>query len=857
MKSRTDREIADELDAYVALLTEEKIRQGLPPAEARRQALVEAGGRTQLKEAVREHRPIAWFDRLMQDLSYGVRLFKRAPGLNLAVVLALALGIGATAAIFSVVDAVLLRPLAFAEPDQLVTLLHNGRGPTSPANFIDWRRDNTVFSAVGAAEYWTPNLGGTSDPERLYALLVSSDILPMLGVPVARGRLPTTTPDATNEVVIADGLWRRLFAADPGVLGRRILLNGNPFVIVGVMPPQFAFPQFWATRAELWAPLDLSQRLSQRSGGRSLRVFARLKPGVTLDQARAAVGVQTAALEQQFPGSNRDVTVTPLKEQVVGNVRRPILVLFAGVGFVLLIACANVAHLLLARASTREREVALRAALGAGRGRLVRQLLTESLMLAAAGGGAGLLLTEGAIALVKQLGSTSIPRVQLIALNANVAIFACALTLVTAIVFGLAPALKLSRPDLTTPLRDADRGASAGRRSRRVRQMLMASEVALALTLLVGAALLLRSFSALRAVDPGWQPDRLLSTVVSVAGTPDAGSGRRPAFYNAVLERLRALPGVESASAINHMPLVGDIWGISFWIEGPPLPKPGDVPSAAYREVLPGYFETMQLPIVRGRAFTEQDRTGAPGVIIVNEFLAQQFWPGEDAVGKRMKVQPTTDNEWLTIVGIAKNAIRNDWRNTPEEEMFLPMLQQQEFPSYLSFAIRTRDDPAAIVPAVRASVRGLSPTAAIADVIVMKDAVNVATMGARFLMVLLVGFAAIALVLAAIGIYGVLSHSISTRRQEISIRMALGAGAARVIASVLREGLVVTATGVAIGAAGTFLVREALTGLLFGVTPLDGHAISAAALVLIVVAALACYLPARRASRIDPAKELR
>src|SRR5262245_26831246 len=456
MQPPDDREITAELDAFIALLTEEKIRAGLSRVEARRQALIEVGGASQLKETVREDRPGAWFDRLVQDMTYGLRLFRRAPGLNLAVILALALGIGGTAAMFSVVDAVLMRPLAFAGPDQLVVMLHNGRNPTSPANFIDWRRDNTVFSSVGAAEYWTPNLGATSDPERLFALRVSADILPMLGVAAARGRLPAVNPanpsnqGPTNEVVIADSLWRRVFAADADVVGRRILLDGNPFVIVGVMPAGFAFPQFWATRAELWAPLDLSQRLSQRSGGRSLRVFARMKPGVTLEQARTAMDGQTAALEAQFPGSNRNVTVTPLKEMVVGDARRAIVVLFAGVGLVLLVACANVAHLLLARASTREREVALRAALGAGRSRLLRQLLTESLMLAVAGGALGLLLTVGAIALVKQLGATSIPRVQVIAVDTSVVIFASTLTLLTAILFGLAPALKLSRPDLTT-----------------------------------------------------------------------------------------------------------------------------------------------------------------------------------------------------------------------------------------------------------------------------------------------------------------------------------------------------------------------------------------------------------------------
>jgi putative ABC transport system permease protein len=838
----------------VALLTEEKIAAGMAPREARRAALAEAGGLTQVTEEIRDQRPTAVFDRLRRDVVYGLRLFARAPVLNAAVVLSLALGIGATAATFAVVDAVLVQPLAFPNSDDLVVLLHNDRSPVSPANFIDWRRDNSVFSSMGAAEYWTPNLGGTPDPERLFALRVSSDILPMLDVEPARGRLPGAGAD--NEIVIADGLWRRIFGADPAVLGREILLNGEAFVIVGVMPPRFSFPEFWASRAELWVPLDLTARANQRNS-RSLRVFARLERGTTLARARDAMTLLTSRLEATFPGTNRDVTVTPLKEKIVGNARRALVVLFAGVGFVLLVACANVAHLLLARASTREREVALRAALGASRGRLLGQLLTESTILAAAGGAGGLLLTTSAIALIKGLGAASLPRVQSIGFDAHVLGFTLALSIATAILFGLTPALQLSRPDLTTAMRDTERGASSARRTRRLRQILIVSEVALAITLLFGAGLLLRSFAALRAVDPGWEPDRLLSMVVSVAGTPDAVPERRGPFFAEVLERLRALPGVEAASAINHMPLIGDIWGISFGIQGRPDPGPGNVPSAAYREVLPGYFRVMGLPLVRGRDFTAGDRTGAPGVIIVNQFLAETFWPGEDPIGKRMKVQPATDNPWLTVVGVAKHAVRNNWQNTPEEEMYLPLLQQEEFPTYLSYAVRTTGDPGPVAPMARAAVRSLSATAAVADVTIMNDAVTRATAGARFVLVLLGAFAVVALLLAAIGIYGIMSHAVSVRRQEISIRLALGATERRIVSAIVGEGLAITIVGVAVGGFSAFVLGDALSGLLFEVTPLDPLSLGTATALLGAAALVACYLPARRASRIDPQRELR
>jgi putative ABC transport system permease protein len=804
-----------------------------------------------------------FFDRLQQDVRYGLRLLRRAPGLNAAVIAALALGIGATAATFSVVDAVLLRPLAYADADRLAVLLHRSTNPVSPANFLDWQRHASAFSSMGAAEYWTPNLGGIGDPEKLFALRLTSEVLPMLGVAPAIGRFPGTDEAAGREVVIGDGLWRRVFGGEVSILQREITLDGAPYVVVGVMPPEFKFAPFWATRAELWAPLDLRPRATQRTGN-SLRVFARLAPGVSLDQARASMDAVTTALDAQYPGTNRQVTVTPLKERVVGDSRRAIVVLFAAVGLVLLIACANVAHMLLSRAAARAREIAVRAAVGAGRGRLIRQFLTESLVLAVAGGAGGLLLAGWAIEIVKALGATSLPRVQSIALDGRVLAFGTAVSCLTAVVFGLAPALRLSRPALTQTLRGSERGSSPGRRGRRVRHLLVVSEVALAVTLLVGAALLIRSFAALRAVDPGWNPEGLASMVVSVSGTAEGAPERRFPFYLEVLERLRALPGVQLASAINHVPLSGDVWGFPFLVQGKPEPAAGETPTAAYRVVLPGYFRTMGLPLVGGRDFAETDREGADGVVIVNEHLAQTHWPGESALGKRLRVALRTAPAWLTVVGVVRNAVRSDWRADPSEEMYLPLMQSLRFRDdpgpqygYLSFVIRTTGDPAPLLPAARAAVRGLSASVAISDVFLMTEVVGQATMGARFLVTLLGAFAGIALLLTAVGLYGVMSYAVSNRRHEIGIRMALGATPRRIVSLIVGEGLTVALLGTVIGAGAAAIFGGLLSGLLYGVTPHDVPAFAIVSAALVIVAALACYFPARRASRIEPQQELR
>ena len=857
-RSPAPPEVDAELASFVDLLAEEHRASGLPAPEARRAALRDVGGLGQVREAIHESRPTALADRLRQDARDGLRFVRRAPALSAAIVLTLALGIGATAATFSVVDGVLLKPLAYPDAGRLVTVLHDRSGPVSPANFLDWQRAADGFTAMGAAQYWTPTLGGVNEPERIFALQVTPEVLPLVGVSPVFGRFPGSGQDTFDEVVIADGLWRRAFGADPGVLGRSIQLNGSAHRIVGVMPPGFVFAPFWATRAEAWVPLDLRSRADSRNG-QTLRVFARLSPDTSLERARAGMAAVTAELESRFPGTNRGVTVTPLKAMVVGDTRPALVALSAAVLLVLLIACANVAHLLLVRAAAREREVAVRAALGAPRGRLVRQFLTESLILALAGGAGGWLVASGAIRLVKQLGAASLPRTQAIVLDERALAFTIGLSLITVLIFGIAPALAFARPTATAALRSAERGSGTSRRAGRARRVLMASEVALAIVLLAGASLLLRSFVTLRGVDAGWVPDRVASLVVSVAGTPDSAPDRRLALFVRVRDALAALPNAASVSAINHLPIAGDIWGMPFVVRGRP-----EGPSATFRTVLPGYFGTVDLPLARGRDFTDADRAGAAPVVIVNQRLADVHFHGEDPIGQQIQVQSEANPPWRTVVAVARNAVQQNLGEAADEEVYLPLLQDAAFvagttqrSSYLTFVIRTEGAPAAILPSARAAVRRVAPTAPISDVHVMTDVVRSTTASARFTLVLIGVFAAIALLLAAIGIYSVMSYAVSMRRREIGIRMALGATPRGIVGRIVGEGLIVTAAGGTIGLAVAVVAARAMSQLLFGVTPFDVPALAGAAAGLVAAATLASLLPARRASRIDPQMELR
>ena len=539
-------------------------------------------------------------ETLYQDLRYSLRNLARTPAFTAVALITLALGIGANTAIFSVVNVVLLRALPYADPDRLVVLLHKGRNPASHGNFMDWKRDNHVFESMAAAESWTPNLTGVDNPQELPGLRVTPEMFPTLGVAPLLGR--NFTADEAHKgkdrvVVLSYSLWQQQFGGDRHVLGQTMQLNGEPYTIIGIMPNGFRFAPFWANKAQIWTPLIIEEG---NRGGFSLRIFARLKPGVTLEQARAELATIGARLEAQYPGTNKDVTLTPLKDKVVGDLRPALLVLLGAVGFVLLIACANVAHMLLARASARQREIAVRTALGASRARLLRQFLVESGLLALSGGALGVLLAIWGMRVVLASAPAELLKFGDIGLDGNVLLFAVLTSLITGIAFGLAPALQSSAFNLVDALKEGGRATGTGRRSSRTRSLLVASEFALALVLLAGSGLMIRTFAALQAIDPGFNPHHLLTMVVSTAGAKEA-SVARAAFFQSSVEKIRTLPGVTSVSAINHLPLGGDIWGFTFRVEGQPIPKKGEEPVAAYRVVLPGYFRTMNIPIQRGR----------------------------------------------------------------------------------------------------------------------------------------------------------------------------------------------------------------------------------------------------------------
>jgi predicted permease len=867
-KSRREIDLDAELQAHLAALTEENIRRGMTPDEARHAARREFGGVEQTKELYRERRGLPFLETLFYDIRFGARMLTKNPGFTIVAVLTLALGIGANTAIFSVVNAVLLRPLAYKNPDRLVTILHNGDNPVAVANYIDWRDQSRSFEAVGAADYWSPNLTGVDPPEHLWGLQVTQNLLPLLGVEPMLGRVFLPGEDQKGsefEVVLSYKLWLRRFAGDANVLGKTLKLDGNLYTIVGVMPQEFKFAPFWATRAELWVPNAFGDRVNNR-GGNSLRIFARLKPGVTLDEARAEIATITARLENQFPGTNRNVVVTPLKENVVGNIEASLLVLLGAVGFVLLIACANVAHMLMARSAARQKETAVRAALGAPRLRLIRQFFTENLLLAVLGASTGFLLAIWGTHALIALSPPNIPRIETVSIDARVAIFMLGVTVLTCLAFGLAPALQMSALNLSDVLKESNRGSSDSVRRNRLRSFLVGSEFALALMLLIGAGLMTRSFFALRSVDPGFDPHNVLSMVVSVAGSKEADADRRGIFYRELLARVRALPGVQSAGGINHLPLAGDIWGWPFTIEGRAKPRPGESPSGVYRIITPGYFEAMRLPLIRGREISAADVATGSGVVVINERAAIKYWPGADPIGQHVsfdddKANPPT---WLTVIGIVKDAKQEDWAAPIYPEVYLAAFQNRQFlgepgahMAYITLVVRTTGDPTALIPTVKNTVWSIDANLPISEVLTMDGIVSDANAQPRFEMLLLSIFAVVALVMAAVGIYGVMSYSVSRRTHEIGIRISLGASRKDVFRLVVRQGMMLALLGSAAGITGALLLSGFLSKVLYGVPATDPLTFAGVVLLLAAVAFFANYIPARRAMRVDPMIALR
>ena len=871
-RARMEREMDEEMRFHIEAYAADLAARGVPHPEALRRARLEFGGMETTKHECRDAVGVSFLETLLQDLRHGLRSLLHTPAFTVVTIFVLALGLGANTAIFSVVDAVLLRPLAYRDSARLVTILMNGDDPVSVANYIDWRGQSHSFSEMGAADYWSPNLTGIDSPEHISGLKVTQSLLPMLGIEPLLGRLFLEGEDkagADREVILSYRLWQRRFSSDRNVLGKPIILDGNAYIVVGVMPQGFQFAPFWATRTELWVPNAFGARIHNR-GGNSLRIFARLKDGVSLLQARAEMAAITERLERQFPGTNRNVLITPLKEKVVGSIETPLLVLLAAVAFVLLITCANVGHMLLARAAARQREVAVRAALGARRGRIIRQFLTESLLLGCVGGALGMALAILASRALIAISPPNIPRVQTVVIDLRAALFLFSATLFTSIAFGLAPALQASSVNVNETLKEGGRGQSEGVGRNRLRSLLVISEFALALVLLIGAGLMVRTFSALHAVDSGFNPHHVISMIVSVAGTREADPARRAVFYHQLIDRVRALPGVQAAGAINHLPLAGDQWGWPFVVEGRPKPRPGESPGAVYRMVTPGYFAAMRLPLLRGRDVAESDDATSPGVVIINQRAASQYWPGEDPIGKRISFDTDKENSptWMTIIGIAKDAKQGDWTAAPLPEVYLAAFQNHDFlgdsgsevashVSYITLVARTSGDPAAAAPAMKAAAWSFDRNLAISEVLTMDAVVADATAQPRFEMLLLTIFAAVALVLATVGIYGVISYSASRKTHEIGVRMSLGATRRDVLLLILRQGMSLALVGSMAGIVGALLLSRLMRKLLYGVQPTDPATFLAVATGLALVAIVACYIPARRAMRINPMTALR
>jgi putative ABC transport system permease protein len=815
-------------------------------------------------------------ETLLQDIRYGTRLLLKKPGFTIVAVMAVALGIGANTAAFSVVNNVLLRPLAFAEPDRIVTVLQSGSRPVSPANFLDWREQSHSFERMSAAEVWSPIMTGRDTPEQIRALSMGDGLVSLLGVQPLRGRYFEAgdyAPGHERVVVLSYGLWQRRFGSDPAVMGQTLTLDGRSYTVIGIMPPQFQFPPFWASKTEMWAPLNLSDRADNRRAS-SLRVFARLKPGVTREEAQAEMDAVSERLAGAYPDANAGLTakVESMHEKVVGDLRPALLVLMAVVGFVLLIACANVANLLLARSAVRQKEIVIRSALGASRSRVIRQLITESLMLSMLGGLLGLLLAFWGIDMLRALlqGSSSdfsvrMPRLNEVGLDLHTLGFGLLLSQLTGIIFGLAPALQLSRPNLNETLKEGGRAATEGARARRLRNALVVSEVAIAFILLVGAGLMMRSYIGLQAIDPGFNADNVLTFTVSLAGAKDRVGPGREAFYKELTERLESLPGARSVSAVNHLPLAGDVWGTDLSIEGRPIPVPGEEINSTYRVCRPHYFSTMGISLIAGRDFTDRDVMDAPGVVIINETLARRHWPGEDPVGKRITLMdPRRDPRWLTVTGVVRDVKQREWTGEPKNELYLPFQQArsyfegtQPFSSYMTMIVRTSIDPTMLAEAARNTVWSIDRNLPVSDIASLDQVVSDAVWQERFNLQLIGIFAALAMILAAVGIYGVLSFSVAQRTQEIGIRMAMGAQQSDVLKLVIGQGMALAAAGVAIGLLGAFALTRWLSSLLYGVSATDPLTFAGISLLFGAVALLASYIPARKATNVDPMIALR
>jgi predicted permease len=871
-RSRVEREMDAELRFHIEAYAEDLVRRGVAREEALRRARLEFGGVERAKEECRDARGASFIETLVQDIRFASRILRKSPGFTAVAVFTLAVGIGASAAVFSLVNAILLKPLPYPDSSRIVlpelisppgVNLGSEYFPWGQAQFRMLTRDAHPFQTVGAFQNDTFNLTGAGEPASLDGFRASQEFFPALGVSPALGRTFTAEEDQPGheyEVILGDRMWRERFAADRDVLGRTVDLNGYAYTVVGVMPAEFAFPRAeempssfnFPREPQLWVPLAIPAE--PKPGPSELAVVARLKSDLTVAQAQAAMDLITKHVESQ---DHRYVgwfntRVVPLQRQVVGDTRRPLQLMLSAVGIVLLIACSNVANLLLTRSLARRKEFTLRAALGAGPARLIRQLLTESLLIAIAAGGVGILIAYAGIYFVKALGPSNIPRLREVTLDLPVLAFALGISLATGILFGLAPAIGAARENLVDSLKEGNQRSGGSRITPRLRNALLVSQVALALVLVIVAGLLTRTFFQLLGADGGFNAERVLTVQLPLPALKYAEQDHVVTLFGNVLERLRAVPGVQAAGIGETVPMGGEGESTVIRVPDHPAASQKEMPFANFTVISPGYFSAIGTPLLRGRDFQETDTTDSMPVAIVNAAMERKYWATDGALGKQ--VGPgSTRFPLLTIVGVVLDVKHTSLREETAPEMYV-LYNQKPWPSLLNMrvALRTKADPAAMTESVRENIHAIDPDLPLAKVMTLATLLDDSMAQPRFSVFLLGAFGALALLLASIGMYGVISYSVLLRTQEIGIRMALGAQRRKVFGMVLGQGAQLAGLGIAIGLVVALGVTRLMASFLYGVRATDPLTFFAVSLLLLGLALLACYLPARRAMRVDP-----
>jgi putative ABC transport system permease protein len=870
-----EAEIVEELAQHLEDIYERSLKTGATESEAKRIAVFELDDDRLRNEIQRSQKPFReqpvpgsgrsnLLADLLHDLRYAARTQLKNPAFTIVAVIALALGIGANTAIFSVVNTVLLRPLPYKDPDRLVMVWEDAtkagfpRDVPTNANFIDWRNQNQVFEDMAAISFDSFNLTGAGDPERLDGRRVSASLFQLLGVDPQIGRVFTAAenqPGSERVVLLSYGLWQRRFGGDPSIVGKPLNLNGASYTVVGVMPARFQFPTSYD---QVWVPIAFTPQQAADRTTHYLKVLARLKPGVTLSQAQTEMTTIATRLQQQYPKSNTDVgaAVTLLQEDRVSDIRPALLILLGAVAMVLLIACANVANLLLARAAVRQKEIAVRVALGARRQRLIRQFLTESLMLSAMGGIVGLAIAYGGLILLRSFIPENISQAREISIDFKVLGFTLLVSVVTGVIFGLAPAIQAARFNQSETLKEGGRDTASGGSGKRLRSLLVTAEVAISLVLLIGAGLLINSFLRLRNVDPGFRIDNLLTEKIVLSGPKYREADRRSAFYKDLIQRVEALAGVRSAAVTTSIPLYIEGNSISMVFEGRPEPPPGQEPIIETRVISPEYFDTMGIPFLKGRQLTEQDTRTSPKVVVISEAMARRYWPNEDAIGKRIafgKVEKPED--WIQVIGVVKD-VRQRLIKDPRPQMYFSH-QQTDFFAPEDLVVKTDVDPTSMAATVRNAVWQIDKDQPVSDIRTMEEVFADSLARQRFSMLLLAIFASVALVLAAVGIYGVTSYSVAQRTHEIGIRMALGAQTGAVLKLAVSYGMKLVIIGIIVGLVAAFALTRVMSTLLFGVTATDPATFTLISLLFVIVAAMASYIPARRATKVNPIVALR